>query len=121
MMRSLLPCTLLLAVALWSPREACAQTPIRNEWIVKANYLKNFGQFTTWPSNADPNTPGKILIGLVGPDPTGGYFSALKDKKVGSRVIEIHKFASVKDYKPCHIVYISPLDSSDAEESSAGQ
>ncbi|MBC8353727.1 MAG: YfiR family protein [Planctomycetes bacterium] len=113
----------LIVCGVWLATSVCnAQTPVKDERQVKATYLYFFSQYGTWPENAVPDAQGQFIVGLLGPDPFGGYFDALKGKTVagGKIKIEIRRFESSNDYKPCHLVFISP-EAADNGEGTAEQ
>ncbi|MDA1052565.1 MAG: YfiR family protein [Planctomycetota bacterium] len=105
----------ILCLLLWTVSNSSAHAQIVLEQKAKAVWLYHFGRYTTWPENAVPNSEGKLIIGLVGPNPFGRFLDALQGQPVGDRKVEIRKFETVADYQPCHLVFISPLISNGAE------
>jgi hypothetical protein len=103
--------TILLAV---DARRGAGQMPpqvIDREYEIKAAYLYNFGLYVTWPQGAVPNDQDQFVIGVLGKDPFDANLDRLAAvKKVGGRKIVVHRFKSMADYKPCHILFISGAD-----------
>jgi hypothetical protein len=80
-----------------------------SEYQVKAAFLYNFIKFTDWPVNkaAEPN---KITIGILGENPFGDSFNAVRNKPIGNKVLvitQLGKFSDLckdtsdKDKNPC--------------------
>jgi hypothetical protein len=93
---------------------AVAQQPVADQqYPLKAAYLLNFGNLVTWPKEAfDPNEP-KFVIGVLGGDPFGATLQRIEREKtvnqpgVGPMKIRVHRFKSMDEYQPCHILYVS--------------
>lgn len=77
------------------------------EYKVKAAFLYNFAKFVEWPDlkNADSSYP--FIFGVLGDDPFGSELDNIQNKVVAGRPISIKRFASLDDYKPCHILFIN--------------
>ena len=77
------------------------------EFKVKAAFLFNFALFTEWPEDAFPSPKAPFCIGVLGKDPFGDILEeTLKGKMVSGRPIEIRRFKDLKEYKPCHILFV---------------
>jgi len=85
-----------------------AQDPPR-EALLKAAYLYNFGLYAVWPDK-DGVPRKEFVIGVLGKDTFAGGLDrmAAVNKDVYGKKIVIQRFATMKDYKPCNILFISP-------------
>jgi hypothetical protein len=89
-----------VVLALFMGPKAQADPATSLEYQVKAAFLYNFLQFVDWPEekSADSNEP--ITIGIIGKNPFGDAFEAIKNKKVkGGRGVIIKRFKSFEDLK----------------------
>lgn len=101
------------------PRLLAQPAVIDREYEIKAAYLYNFGLYIEWPKNAFPGDD-KFVIGVLGPNPFGGSLDAIAAKKtIQGKKIVVRKFASIKDYQPCHILFISGEADAQADEKTA--
>lgn len=66
------------------------------EYQVKAAFLYNFIKFAEWPADkfAEPNT---LTIGILGEDPFGNAFEAIKGKTFQNRKLVIKQFGKFSD------------------------
>jgi len=81
---------------------------IDREYEIKAAYLYNFGLYVQWPRGSVPTEQEEFVIGVLGKDVFDSNLDKLATaKKVQGRKIVIHRFKSMADYKPCHILFIS--------------
>lgn len=86
-----------------------------SEYKVKAAFLFNFAKFVEWPEQDDDGD--SVTIGVVGLDPFGESLDqVVRDKTVGTKHIAIRRFAGVEQMEPCHILFISPSESSRLDE-----
>jgi hypothetical protein len=79
------------------------------EYNVKLAYLCNFTRYVTWPADgASKDDGGEWIIGVLGEDPFRGALDrvAASGRKVAGRKLAARHFASLKDYKPCHILFV---------------
>jgi hypothetical protein len=69
------------------------------EYQVKAAFLYNFIKFVDWPTGkfSDVNEP--IVVGIIGKDPFGNVFEALKDKKIKNKTVVIQRFKGFEELK----------------------
>lgn len=97
---------LLLLVLAWL---GLAAQPSRNqvtEHQTKAAMLLKFLPYVKWPERAFPTPTSPLRIAVVGTDPFGKALDeTFKDKKFGSRTIEIVRFKSVAEIEDCHILF----------------
>ena len=100
---------------------------------VKAAFLFNFINFVEWPEYKMPNNDEPIVIGVVGSKDFTEAFSAVRNKKVRDKGVEVVCFEdlselktpvkkdipardkAVESLKKCHILFISsdPAESGD--------
>jgi len=82
----------------------------RREYNVKLAYLCNFARYVTLPADAAAaRTNGEWIIGVLGEDPFGGTLDRLtaSGRKIAGRTIVARHFASLDDYKRCHVLFIT--------------
>jgi len=92
-------------------KTAEAQTTSR-EYKVKVAYLYNFSRYMTWPSSAFEKADAPFTIGVMGTDPMGDSLNSLTQKKrAHGRKVEIKHFTTPDEFTPCHILFISLLNS----------
>ena len=79
---------------------AAAELP---EYRLKAAYLYNFAQFTSWPADV-----GKTLrLCTYGSDPFGVELDGLEDKPVGDRTLRLQRQVRLEDVAVCQVLYVS--------------
>jgi hypothetical protein len=89
------------------------QDPGKNpttEYDLKAHFLCLVpGYVTAWPANLKVDGSKAIVIGVLGEDPFGDKLDKAAEarSKKGSP-ITVLRFATVGDFKPCHILFIGP-------------
>ena len=89
----------------------CSQTAAPKEYQIKAVFLYNFTHFINWPEEAFENQYAPFIIGIVGKDPFGPALAdAIADERIGSHLIRIKRFNSIKEIEKCHILYIGTPD-----------
>lgn len=76
----------------------------------KARYLIYFGAYVTWPADAVPDPKRTFEIGILGVDPFGDHLKVFAGRQVVGRQIVIRQFDTMKQYVPCHLVFISGDD-----------
>lgn len=74
---------------------------------IKARYLIYFGHYVIWPADALPNPKENFVIGILGRDPFGQHLQVFAGEKVDGRRILVHRFESIAEYRPCHLLFIS--------------
>lgn len=81
------------------------------EHTLKAGFLLNFGQFTTWPRSAFATPQSPFVIGVIGPDPFGAMLDAVVDGvSVGGRRVEIRRLATGDEIATCHVLFVGIMD-----------
>jgi YfiR/HmsC-like len=100
---------------------ASAQEAEENrEALIKAAYLYNFAVHSQWPKNAVAGTKDKFCIGVLGGGALNPFLKKIAaTKTVQDKPIELHQFASVADYKPCHLLFIAREPAAGRKESAA--
>src|SRR2546423_15048807 len=87
-------------------RAAAQDESINREYQLKATYLYHFGQYVEWPGTAAAGDGKAFVIGVVGEDPFGQVLDTIAaSKTIQAKKIAVRRFASVKDYTPCHILF----------------
>lgn len=85
---------------------AQAQTP--SEYQLKAAIIYNFPKFVEWPSLASTDLNLPIVIGILGEDPFGQEIDGvINGKTANGRRLVIKRFSSLKEFAPCHILFVS--------------
>lgn len=89
-----------------------AQEVISREYSTKAGVICLLGAFTTWPTADAPSNERPLTIGVLGKDPflergANQLEQAIDAERVKGRKIVLQRFDSAKDYKPCHVLYVS--------------
>lgn len=78
------------------------------ECKVKYVYLYSFALLTKWPARAFDQTDDPFVIGVLGQKPFGQVLDEIaRRKRLSGRRIVIRRFQSMKEYKPCHILYVT--------------
>ncbi len=81
---------------------------VNREYAIKAAYLYNFGYYVAWPENTFADDQAPFAIGVLGADPFGDVLDEIaRTKKIAGRQIVIKRFASMEDYQPCHILFVT--------------
>ena len=101
---------LLIFIALFSTLSFdLTQSSISLEHQVKAVYLFNFAQFIEWPEKTFKATDDPIILGILGKNPFGSFLEEIvKGEAINGRPIIIQHYATVKEIKSCHILFIHP-------------
>jgi hypothetical protein len=83
---------------------------------VEAVYLLNFGRFVSWPANDFPDARAPLIIGVLGRDPFGSFLDeVVKGESINHRPVVVRRYASVRDVRTCHILYVSESESTRLE------
>jgi hypothetical protein len=87
---------------------------INREYAIKAAYLYQFARYVQWPAQAFVDEHSPVVIGVLGADPFGNVLNEIaRTKQIDGRAIAIRRYASMADYKPCQILFVSASVSSD--------
>jgi len=120
-------CCLLLAAAaialdcgvarLWAQSDDPPLSASR-EYAIKAAYLYQFGRYVQWPPDAFANEEAPLVIGILGQAPFGNILDEIaRTKRIEKRPIVIRRFATMNEYKPCHILFV--VESTDSVNAAA--
>ncbi len=83
-----------------------------SEYQVKAAFLYNFVKFVEWPA-ALPEQQGPVVMCVIGKDPFGDVLvRAVEGKKVNGRPMEVRQIAGAGAAISCHVLFVSPSESS---------
>ncbi len=80
------------------------------EYDLKAHFLCLLPSYVTaWPAHLKVDDSKAIVLGVLGEDPFGHKLDKAAESrgKKGTR-ITVLRFATVGDFKPCHILFIGP-------------
>ena len=77
------------------------------EYQVKAAILYNFAKFVEWRVDAFSHPSSPIVIGILGDDPFGSAFEAVKDKLIKGRKVQVLRSGKERDLSRCHVLFIS--------------
>lgn len=102
--------TLRAVALLLSTAPAWGQAPggISREYAIKAAFLYNFATYVRWPEHAFQGPEHPFVIGLLGQDPFSGTLDRIaREKRVEGRAILVQRFASLDEYIPCHILFVT--------------
>lgn len=85
------------------------------EYQVKAVFLLNFAQFTSWP-DAALAAGAPLVIGVLGDDPFGAHLDqVVQAETVDSHPVQVRRFHRVEEIERCHILFVSASESSRLE------
>jgi hypothetical protein len=83
------------------------ETAVSREQRIKAAYLFQFGRYVEWPAKAFPDAKAPFVIGVLDGDPIVADLNQIaQTKKIQDRTIQIRRFSSVANIKPCHILFL---------------
>ena len=81
---------------------------IDREYTIKGAYLYNFGRYVQWPATAFVDDHAPFVIGVLGTDPFGTVLDEIATSaKVDGRPVVAKRFATLAEYSPCHILFIT--------------
>jgi hypothetical protein len=99
--------------------EARAQT-VSREYPLKAVFLLNFAQFTTWPTNAFADTNSPFIIGVLGNDPFGQVLDdAVRSETWNGHKIAVQRYSRLEDLGQCHILFVCQSEARQMERITA--
>jgi uncharacterized protein DUF4154 len=86
---------------------ACGQA-VSHEYPLKAVFLINFAQFTSWPTNTFDGPDSPLVVGVLGDDPFGALLDdAVRGETANGRKFVVQRYRRVEEIKACHILFIS--------------
>jgi len=81
---------------------------VLSEYQIKAAYLYYFTTFVDWPSETSSRTEETLIVGVLGTDPFGAILDeTLRGKSVNNRRLVVRRFASIKEARDSHVLFIS--------------
>jgi len=91
-----------------APVESLSSTESVEEYRLKAAFLYNFANFTTWPKDAFVSERSPLVFAVLGQDPFGKHLeNTLKDKHLNGRPLELVHFKQLDDLGACHLLFVS--------------
>ena len=99
----------ILAVFLMAgpPAAAAAENPTPGEYEVKAAFLYNFAKFIEWPEGSFADDRSPLTICVLGDDPFGKGFDAIRSRTIQNRSVSIRQIEEVSSARGCHLLFIS--------------
>jgi hypothetical protein len=83
-----------------------AETPIFNEYQMKAAFLLNFAKYVEWPGDKGANAM-PIILGTFGHNPFGDYLESLaKGRRIDGREIQVRHFDSLDAARAAHVLFV---------------
>jgi len=82
--------------------EVRADSAPSREYHVKAAFIYNFIKFVDWPKEKIADSNELITIGIIGKDPFGNAFEAVKGKKIKNKKLAIKQYPGLEQYKAKH-------------------
>jgi hypothetical protein len=99
---------LLVVGAAFAQPQPAGPDETNREYAIKAAYIYNFGRYVQWPPASFPDSQSPFVIGVLGSDPFGALLDEIaQSKKIEGRPIAARRFASMAEYQPCHILFVS--------------
>jgi hypothetical protein len=85
-----------------------AETPLADEYPVKAAFLLNFAKFVEWPAVAFKGPEDPITICVLGQNPFGTALEdVVRDKTVANRAFVVRGVLNTQQAGNCQIVFVS--------------
>lgn len=117
LMRLVLACLLALFLGIAAPTRA-EEGP--TEYQIKAAFLVNFANFTTWPDSAFFDATAPLVIGILGDDPFNGYLDAAESKSIASgRRMHIVRGKVLSDLTVCSYLFVCASEENKLKEYTA--
>lgn len=120
-MRLVMPVTALWLALLWfAPARAADGGP--TEYQIKAAFLFNFANFTTWPDSTFYGATAPFVIAILGDDPFNGALDPVQGKVTTSgRTIRIERVQTLADLTRYHMLFICESERNSLSEIIAAQ
>ncbi len=77
------------------------------EYLLKAAFLYNLANFTTWPTEAFSGPQKPLRLCILGEDPFGVALESIEGKSIKQRPLVVIRIAQVSDAEACQILFIS--------------
>lgn len=104
-------CSLAAGPHVPAPAAGGASNGVSREHTLKAGFLVNFTQFTTWPASAFDSSQSPFVVGIVGPDPFGALLdAAITDVKVGGHPIVVRRLQTGDEIRTCHLLFVGEMN-----------
>jgi hypothetical protein len=100
-----------LALTARLPAGRAQQPEVDQEYLLKAGYLATFGRYTVWPQAGVPG--GQFVIGVLGKNPFGAVKAEMEKLEIDKKKVVVREFKSMKDFQPCHILFVSNAPAGD--------
>ena len=85
-----------------------AETPVADEYPVKAAFLFNFAKFVEWPNDTFKGPEDPIAICVLGQNPFGGALEDIvRNKTVSNRPFVVRDVPNAQQASKCQIVFIA--------------
>ncbi len=78
-----------------------------SEYQVKAAFLYNFAKLTEWPAGSFAGDQAPLTICVLGDNPFGNAFNAIRSKTIKNRPAAVREIADVEAAGGCHVLFIS--------------
>ncbi|HVY70275.1 MAG TPA: YfiR family protein [Verrucomicrobiae bacterium] len=79
-----------------------------SEYALKAEFLCNFPDFTTWPETAFATAESPIVIGILGTDPFGSVLDqTVVRKTINGRHLVVRRLKDLSGARECHVLFIA--------------
>jgi len=82
------------------------------EYKVKAVFIYNFAKFVEWPADESPKRDKILSLCVLGDDPFGANFNAIRGKTIKGRTVESRTIMSIEKAKDCDCLFISDSEKS---------
>lgn len=87
--------------------EAADSTGATPEYVLKAGFLYNFAQFTTWSVRPDK----QLHLCVLGPDPFGAALDSIDGKDIAGNRLVIHRMRSTETaVRTCQIIFVTDAE-----------
>lgn len=100
-----------LALLARQPAGRAQQPEVDQEYLLKAAYLRTFGLYTVWPEAGVPDK--QFVIGVLGKNSFGSVVKEMEKLEINKQRVAVKEFKSMKDYQPCHILFVSNAPAGD--------
>ncbi|GJM20762.1 MAG: hypothetical protein DHS20C15_06770 [Planctomycetota bacterium] len=78
------------------------------EYLLKAAFLYNFANFTTWPDDAFEDERSPLVFAVLGEDPFDEHLIATLDEKhINGRPLKLVNYAELEELGDCHLLFVS--------------
>jgi len=83
---------------------------------VKAAFLFNFAQFTSWPAQHGPQQEGELVVGIMGRNPFGPALQAFQNKQILGRPVQVRAVSTLQEARNCHILFIAASEATHLQQ-----